>query len=304
MRSARRGVTGVIVAVAALLAAVPACRRGAQPASIASVRIADGALAEPLREAGLDVPSLESAARAALGESGFRLADGERSYRARVDVLGVRLAPDGFAGSAPRVEIAIELQLAPVNPEAGEIVRETSTATATLAGRTPRDAWRTAFGAAAADAARGLALGFAAEAKSLDALLADLGSRDARVRDHAIRVLADRRSPEAVPALLERLRDADPEIVQRAVGALAQIGDRRAVAPLIEVAQGGDPALTARVARIVGELGGSEAEGYLLTLEAGHPDRAVRRAAREALAELSARAEASGSAVSAKMRAP
>ncbi len=289
---------------AALLAATPACRRGAAPATIASVRVADGALAEPLREAGLDAATLELAARAALGDAGFRLVEGERSYRARVDVLGVRLAPDGFAGSAPRVEIAIELQLAPTHPDAGDLVRESSTATATLAGRTPREAWRTAFGAAAADAARGLALGFAAEAKPLDALLADLGAGDARVRDHAIRVLADRRSPEAVPALLERLRDGDPEIVQRAVGALAQIGDRRAVGPLIEVAQGGDPALTARVARIVGDIGGPEAEGYLLTLEAGHPDPAVRRAAREALADLSARAEASGSAVSAKMRAP
>jgi hypothetical protein len=304
MGGARRGLRGVTLAVAALLAALPACRRGAAPASIVSVSIADGALAEPLREAGLDAATLEATARAAMQDAGFRLVAGERSYRARIDVLGVRLAADGFAGTAPRVEIAIELHLAPTRPEAGELVRETSTATATLAGRSPADAWRAAFGMAAADAAKSVALGFAADAKPLEALIADLGSADARVRDHAIRVLAERRSPEAVPALLERLRDGDPEIVQRAVGALAQIGDPRAVGPLIEVAQGGDPSLTARVARIVGDIGGTEAEGYLLTLEAGHPDPAVRRAAREALADLSAREEAAGSQVSAKMRAP
>ncbi len=302
--SGARSISGVMVLVAALLAALGGCRRDPPPASIASVRVGDDALAGPLREAGLDAATLEAAIRTALADAGFRLADGERSYRARVDVLGVRLAADGFAGSAPRVEIAIELQLTPTRPDAGDLLRETSTATATLAGRTPRDAWRAAFGMASADAAKGLALGFAADAKPLEALIADLASPEARVRDHAIRVLADRRNPEAVPALLERLRDGDPEIVQRAVGALAQIGDPRAVGPLIEVAQGGDPSLTARIARIVGDIGGPEAEGYLLTLESGHPDPAVRRAAREALADLSAQAEAARAQVSAKMRAP
>jgi hypothetical protein len=304
MAGTRRSVSGVAVLIAALLAALGACRRAPPPASIASVRVGDGVLTGPLREAGLDAATLEGALRAALGDAGFRLVDGERSYRAQVDVLGVRLAPDGFAGSAPRVEIAIELRLMPTRPDAGDLVRETSTATATLAGRTPRDAWRAAFGMASADAAKGIALGFAADAKPVEALISDLRSPDARVRDHAIRVLADRRNSEAVPALLERLRDGDPEIVHRAVGALAQIGDPRAVGPLIEVGQGGDPSLTGRIARIVGDIGGPEAEGYLLTLESGHPDPAVRRAAREALADLSARAEAAGSQVSAKMRAP
>jgi len=44
------------------------------------------------------------------------------------------------------------------------------------------------------------------------------------------------------------------------------------------------------VARIIGDIGGREAEGYLLTVEAGHPDSRVRRAAREALGEMRARA--------------
>lgn len=304
MSGARRSGRWLALLVAALLAALGACRRGPPAATIASVQIGDGALAGPLQEAGLDAATLEDALRVSLRDAGFRLAEGERSYRARVDVVGVRLAPDGFAGSAPRVEIALELRLLPTRADAGEQLRETSTSTATLTGRSPRDAWRAAFSMAAADAAKGLSLGFAADAKPLEALIADLGSPDSRVRDHAIRVLADRRNPEAVPALVERLRDGDPEIVHRAVGALAQIGDPRAVGPLIEVAQGGDPSLTGRVARIVGDIGGPEAEGYLLTLEAGHPDPAVRRAARDALAELSARAEAAGARVSAKMRAP
>ena len=110
------------------------------------------------------------------------------------------------------------------------------------------------------------------------------------MRDHAVRVLADRRSSAAVPALLDRLKDEDRRVVHRAVGALAQIGDERAVPALIELSRSGDPPLTARIARIIGDIGGAEAEGYLLTLEAGHPDPRVRTAAREALAELDARA--------------
>jgi hypothetical protein len=274
---------------AAVLAASLACNRGASAIHIVSVHVPDDAVAEPLREAGLDAAALEEATRVALAQAGFRLGEGSRAYRARIDVEGVRFTPDPLTPGSARVEVALELTLAPIAPGEDAGVRETSTAAAPLGGRAPSDAWRAAVAAAANDAARGIALEFAAQGKKVAALVADLGSTDARVRDHAVRALADRRATEAVPALLDRLKDDDPDVVQRAVGALAQIGDPRAVGPLIDAAQRGDPGFTAQVARVVGDIGGPEAEGYLLTLASGHSDARVRRAARESLDAMAAR---------------
>jgi hypothetical protein len=278
------------VALAALVAAA-ACRRG--PAHVESVRVAQGALAGPLREAGLDEAALEAAARGALAAAGFRIdGEGTRVYRARVDVLAVRLAP-GPAG--PRAEVSLAIELSPAKA-GGEIVAETGVADAPLVGGAPADAWRAAVEGAARIAAGSLALAFAEDRKSDAQLVSDLSSHDARVREHAVRALAERRSMAAVPALIERLGDDDPDVVQRAVGALAVLGDPRAVKPLIDLSRRGDPAQAARLTRIIGDIGGAQAEGYLLTLESGHPDPRVRRAAREALAEMSARAAAAGAA--------
>jgi HEAT repeat protein len=102
-------------------------------------------------------------------------------------------------------------------------------------------------------------------------------------------VLGARRDPAAVSPLLERLEDDHPDVVDRAVGALSRIGDARAVGPLIELSRRLDAGTAARLARVIGEIGGSEAEGYLLTVEAGHPDPRVRRAAREALGAIQVR---------------
>jgi hypothetical protein len=258
---------------------------------VAQVRLAGGNLAEPLREAGLDDASVVAAAREGLAGAGFSLGKGGRVWRAEVDVAGVRLAPPELAGGAPRVEVAIALELAPAEPGRGGARRETGTGIAPLAGSDPRAAWRQAVALAARDAADGLALGFLEEGKSVEKLIADLESKDARVRDHAVRVLAERRSAAAVPAIIRRLRDENGAVARRAIGALAQIGDERAVGPLIELSQSDEPGLTARVARLIGDIGGAEAEGYLLTIEAGHPDPRVRSAAREALRDLRARAD-------------
>jgi hypothetical protein len=46
----------------------------------------------------------------------------------------------------------------------------------------------------------------------------------------------------------------------------------------------------ANLARILGDIGGPDARAWLLTMTSGHPDEVVRGAAREALAEMSARA--------------
>lgn len=281
---------------AATLALVPAlllvaCSRGPAPVHVLSVRVVGGTLAEPLREAGVDEAAMEAAARAALSEAGFRLGEGARAHRAEASVSSVELLAPGASGGAARAEIAIELALTPAEPGRGGARREEGTGAVALSGVDPREAWGAALRDAAREAAASLALAFSEEAKTDEQVIADLSAGDARVRDHAVRVLGDRRSRAAVPALLERLEDPEPRVAHRTVGALAQIGDERAVAPLIELSRSEDPARAARVARLIGDIGGAEAEGYLLTLEAGHADPRVRRAAGEALAEMRARAE-------------
>ena len=288
------------VAMAAVLLAAACSRGGPGSIHVVSVRVTGPPLGDALRETGLDEEKIEAAGREGLSGAGFRVADGKRPHRAEISVAAVRFVPPESPGASPRVEAAVEIALSPAEPGGGGAARETGISAVAISGGDPRDAWRTAVQRAARQAADGLALAYAEEAKPLDKLVADLSSEDPRVRDHAVRVLAERRSPEAVPALLERLKDEDRRVVHRAVGALAQIGDQRAVPPLIELSRSGDPALTARIARIIGDLGGEEAEGYLLTLEAGHPDPRVRTAAREALADLEARAKDKTGSVAAR----
>jgi hypothetical protein len=255
------------------------------------VTLADGAVGAALREAGLDEAAVAGAAREALRDAGFRLGDGSRAHHALVSVASVRFVPGGSRG--PRVEVAVEIALAPAGRDEAAPRRDAGTGSAPLAaGRTPREAWLGALATAARRAADAHALAFAAEDKPAPELIRDLDAAgDPRVREHAVRVLGERRTREAVPALIRRLGDGEPRVAHRAVAALAQIGDERAVGPLIDLTRDGDPALGARLLRYVGDIGGREAEGYLLTVEAGHPDPRFRAAAREALEELSARAK-------------
>jgi HEAT repeats len=288
----------VRLAAALVVASLAACSRGPGKIHVRTVRVADGAVTPALREVGIDEAALADAARAALRSVGFAFGEGARAHIAEVSGASVRLAAPNASAGAPRLEIAVEVALVPTDGGEPGAVRETGTAAAPLGGGDPAVASRAALAQAAQRAAESLLLGFAEEAKPIDKLIADLDARDARIRDHAVRVLADRRSAAtaAVPALIARLKDKDedPRIVHRAVGALAQIGDPRAVGPLIDLSRNGDAALAARVARLIGDIGGPEAEGYLLTLEAGHPDPRVRKAAREALGEMRARAEQGG----------
>ena len=91
-------------------------------------------------------------------------------------------------------------------------------------------------------------------------LIADLDAKDPRLRDYAIRVLADRRSPAAVPQLIARLDDPNPDIARRAAGALIAIGDRRAVAPLIEMTRKRRSEDVGPILYAIASLGGAQAE--------------------------------------------
>lgn len=281
----------VLAAGIAVVAVAVACTRGPGPVHVVSLRVAKGPIGESLQEVGVGGEAIEEAVRAALVEAGFVVGEGVRPHRAEVEVLAVRLAPPNASGGPPRVEVTLQIELSSAAPGRPGTARETGAGSAPL-GPSPGKAWADALAASARSAAQGLALSFATEAKSVARVMDDLSSKDRRVRDQAVRVLGERRAREAVPALIERLRDEDPGIAHRAIGALAQIGDERAVGPLIDVSRSEDPELAARVARLIGDIGGREAEGYLLTIEAGHRDRRVRRAAAEALAEMAERRKA------------
>ena len=157
-----------------------------------------------------------------------------------------------------------------------------------------------AFGSALAEALRdasgSLVWQLQARKKSDAALLRDLKNPDARVRDYAIRALADRRNAAAVPYLIGQLDGDSILMVRRAMGALVAIGDRRAVRPLIDLSRRRPPQLVAEIIYALGSLGGPEVEAFLYTLESGSPDEEVRRAATEAFTELMKKRDQAASA--------
>jgi hypothetical protein len=276
-----------LVAVA-VAAAACACSGAPEPIHVREVRLVGGAAFAALGETGVDGAGVEDAVRTALAGAGFRMGSGGRPHVAGVDVPSIRVVPGGAAG--PRAEVSVEVILTPAAAANTPPRHEVGIAAVPLSSAAgPRDAWRRAVAEAAQRAADGLAVGVRAEGKRVDGLVSDLSSKDARVREQAIRVLGERHAREAVPALLAQLDREDARLAHRIVGALAQIGDHRAVPALIELARGGDPTLTTRLVRFIGDIGGPEAQGYLLTVASGHPDERVRQAAREALDDLEAR---------------
>jgi len=285
----RRGSWAVVVLAAQGLALAAGC--GRQPAYVASVHASGGPYGEQLEALGLSRAALEDATRQGLGAAGLRMGMGRRSYRAHLEVVAFR-ADRAREGGVPTAELALDLELQPLGPagEGGALV-ETGFGSQPAPGGLDARAWRDALASAVRQASTGLALALSEEAKPTARLVSDLDSPDPRVREQAMRVLADRRAVEAVDALVRHLRDPEQDLRERAAGALAQIRDKRAVGPLIEHSREAEDGVeTARYARIIGDIGGEEARGYLETLEAGDPDPRVRAAAQEALTDLAVRA--------------
>ncbi len=211
----------------------------------------------------------------------------QKPFKAQLDLAFTRDAP-AETGKARLLEAGVVLQVrrGSVRHEATGSGRETFTGT-DLADRA--QATRAAVRAAVAAAVDLLVLELTAQDRSDQELIADLSSTDPRVRDFAVRALADRRNAAAVPALIERLRDPDREVALRSVGALRTIGDPRAVPALIELTKNKDPAFVVILLDVVASIGGEEAEAYLFTLASGHPDETVRMAAEQARKDLEER---------------
>jgi hypothetical protein len=281
----RRGIRQGALLLATLLLACGAsgCRRTPPTLHVESIRVADTML-EAAAESGVDGAAVESAARAALLEAGFRLEPGQPACRARVELVGLRLLT-GEGGRGLRMEVRVELELASVD-EKEPVRREAGRGSEPVGQGGPPAAARRALVAALSEAARGLHVGLSADAKPFEALLADLDSSDVRVRDHAVQALGERRDARALPGLSRRLNDGDRLVVDHAIGALTQLKDRRAVPALIELTRGTDAAIALRLIPVVADLGGPDAEGWLLTIEQAHPDPRVRSAATDSLGEL------------------
>ena len=121
-----------------------------------------------------------------------------------------------------------------------------------------------------------------------------LAHENERVRARAAVVAGDRKLSEAVPTLMERVRDENEaeQVVLRSIGALVAIRDPAAASALIDAGRRRTSAYVAQIVFALGELGGREAEAYLFTVASGHPDPALRKAARQALDGLEARRDA------------
>jgi hypothetical protein len=305
--------------LAALAIAATACKPSASNRAlvVGSISVSEAGLAgKP--EIGESSEALREQVRAALEASGrFAVREGG-PLRVQLDIDRAQrtLAPPGvFDPAKPLVEqevadVAVTLEMTSTGAQ-GDVerlvaegaARRPTNADDSLDPAARHAAFSSAVEAALRDAVAALDAQIGARSKTDEALLKDLTAADARVRDYAIRVLADRRSPAAVPQLIARLQDPNVEVARRATGALIAIGDRRAVAPLIEMTRHRHPDDVGPILYAIASLGGPEAEAFLFTLESGAPDEETRRNARAAYGELLRRKQEESGKVSERRRA-
>jgi len=305
--------------LAALALAAAACRPSAGSGGlvVGNIAVSEATLlGKP--EIAVSSENVRKEVRAALEASGRFPVRDEAPVRIQLEIERAQrtLAPPPVLDpNKPIVErevadVAVTLEMTSAGAQ-GEIER----LIAEGAGRKPTNAddsldpaarhaaFDAALDAALRDAVAGLVAQIDARGKSDEALLRDLTASDARVRDYAIRVLADRRSPAAVPQLIARLQDPTPEVARRAAGALIAIGDRRAVTPLIEMTRHRRSEDVGPILYAIASLGGPEAEAFLFTLESGAPDEETRRAAKGAYEDLLRRKKEEAARLSSRRRA-
>jgi hypothetical protein len=305
--------------LAAFALAAAACRPS--PSSrglvVGNIAVSEAALlGKP--EIGESSENLRKEVRTALEATGrFTVREGGPvRIQLEIDRAQRTLAPPAaFDPAKPLVEhevadVAVTLEMTSTGPQ-GEIerlvaegaARRPTNADDSLDPAARHAAFDAALDAALRDAVSALSSQLDARHKSDEALLKDLTAADARVRDYAIRVLADRRSPAAVPQLIARLQDPNPEVSRRAAGALIAIGDRRAVTPLIDMTRHRRVEDVGPILYAIASLGGPEAEAFLFTLESGAPDEETRRAAKGAYEDLVRRKKEEAARLSQRRRA-
>lgn len=282
--ASQRPAKAACAALAAVLCA--ACTRAPTGATaLGSVQVNEANLAAN-PDLGLSPDRAQLVLQGALEGSG-KFALRSRGLRLRLDVEHARRV---FAPGSEReaAEVLVSLELLPEG-EGDRLLAEGlgRKLISDGSGSEPRAAaFESALRTAVGDASLALAYQLEARKKTDVELIHDLSAAEPKLRDHAVRVLADRRNPAAVPSLIARLADESPVVVLRAIGALVAIGDRRAVRPLIELTRKRPPQIVSQILYALGSLGGAEAESFLYTLESGAAEEEVRRAAAEAFADL------------------
>ncbi|MGE6758817.1 HEAT repeat domain-containing protein [Corallococcus interemptor] len=183
--------------------------------------------------------------------------------------VGANLSLERFGGNTPQRYEIVGLGEAAVEEDSAD-------------GR--RTAMRAALESVLRQVTESAVLQLAALDRADEALVADLQATDARVREFALRTLAERKHPAAAPLLIERLKDtSDADQVRRTIGALAEMKAKSAVPALIDLARGKDSGFLQEIVFAVGEIGGPEAEAYLYTVAQGHDTPSVQAAAQQAL---------------------
>lgn len=183
--------------------------------------------------------------------------------------VGANLSLERFGGNTPQRYEVVGLGEAPVAEDSVE-------------GR--QAAMRAALENVLRQVTESAVLQLAALDRTDDALVADLRASDSRIREFALRTLAERKHPAAAPLLIDRLKDtSDADQVRRTIGALAEMKAKSAVPALIDLARGRDSGFLQEIVFAVGEIGGPEAEAYLYTVAQGHDTPSVQAAAQQAL---------------------
>ncbi|WP_224371303.1 HEAT repeat domain-containing protein [Hyalangium versicolor] len=190
--------------------------------------------------------------------------DGQHTYAE----VGATLVLERFGGDVPERYEVVGL---------GEIRMESEKPEAR------RQALRSALEAALRQVAESAVLQLTALERDNTALVLDLQSSDPRIREFALRTLAERRHPAAAPLLIEQLKSTDADTVRRAIGALVEMRAASAVPALIDLARGKEVGFLQEIVFALGEIGGSEAEAYLYTVAQGHDQPAIQAAAQQAL---------------------
>jgi hypothetical protein len=190
--------------------------------------------------------------------------DGQHTYAE----VGATLVLERFGGELPERYEVVGL---------GEIKVEKDTP----------EARRTALYAALEAAMRQVSESAVLQLTALDrddaGLLQDLQTSDPRIREFALRTLAERGHPAAAPLLIEQLKSGEADTVRRAIGALVEMRAPSAVPALIDLARGKEVGFLQEIVFALGEIGGAEAEAYLYTVAQGHDQPAIQAAAQQAL---------------------
>jgi hypothetical protein len=182
--------------------------------------------------------------------------------------VGATLVLERFGGELPERYEVVGL---------GEIKVEADTPKAR------RKALHAAFEAAMRQVSESAVLQLTALDRDDAGLLQDLQSTDPRIREFALRTLAERGHPAAAPLLIEQLKSNEADTVRRAIGALVEMRAPSAVPALIDLARGKEVGFLQEIVFALGEIGGTEAEAYLYTVAQGHDQPAIQAAAQQAL---------------------